>query len=722
MAASAGLALAWSTVAVAQPGSVPTGPPEPAAPGSQTPAPTSSATAPGRTPAEGAAGATVADSPATSLGAIEVVASTANLIGGAVTSSQGQVLKRELELRPVYRVGQLLETMPGLQVTAHSGEGKANQYLLRGVNLDHGHDLATYIDEMPVNMRTHAHGQGYTDLNFLIPELAGGVDFTKGPYFASQGDFSAVGADHINLVNTIPTQVSASVGTVNDERLFGATTFDLKNDSRILAAGEIVHLDGPWTHPDNFRKKSAVVRFSHGVQNEGYSLTAAYYHGLWNATTDQPERAIASGLIDRYGTLDPSDGGKAERFSLSGRYSHGTEDWHVNANAYVVRNEMTLWNDFTHFLDDPINGDQHAQDDRRTYFGGAASFTRFLRLGEVESDTTVGVQGRYDHIYVDLRHTRQRVALQTDIADRVNEASLAAYLENTTYWKPWLRTVVGLREDWIHGDDTNLVGGLSGSESASILQPKGSIVIGPFAQTEFYVSAGQGFHSNDLRAGTAADLSGNLTGVIERLPLLVRASGEEVGVRSTLIPHVQAAVTLFQLNFNSELTYDADVGQTSAGPASRRRGVEVSTQYRPFRWIELNANIAVSQARYTGYSPAGPYIPDAPGFVASVGALIDNLGPWFGAVEYRDLGRHPLIEDNSITSPGYREVNLNIGYKITPKLKVQVDVFNLFNSKDDAADYFYADRLPGEPPEGVGDLHVHPLEPRSARFTISAQF
>jgi outer membrane receptor protein involved in Fe transport len=646
---------------------------------------------------------------------VVITASRTSLLGVATTSSQGQVTKQELALRPVYRVGQLLETIPGLTVTAHSGEGKANQYLLRGFNLDHGTDLATTIDGMPVNMRTHAHGQGYTDLNFFIPELSSGVSFTKGPYFAAEGDFASVGADHIRFVDQMRPQISASAGTVGDQRVFAGGSADL-GDNHLLAAGEFVHLDGPWVHPDNFRKLNLALRYSGGDNENGFSVTGLYYRGLWNATTDQPLRAITSGLISRYGTLDPSDGGQARRYSLSGSFVRGTQDWRVNANAYVVRNELTLWNDFTHFLDDPVNGDQEAQDDRRTIIGGSAAYTLFKGLKSRESDTTAGVQVRYDDIYVDQQHTRDRIELARPRADKVKEVSVGLYAQNTTFWANWLRTIVGVREDVFHASDHNIAGGVSGSQTAGLFQPKGSIVFGPWAQTELYLSGGEGFHSNDVRAGL------DPAGQYVRPPFLVKSKGYELGVRTRIIPKVQAEATLFQMDFDSEITYNADVGQDEAGPPSRRRGVEFSAQYRPFRWIELSADVAATHSRYRGVAPGEAYIPDAPSVIITAGALVDNLGPWFGGLEFRDLGSHPLIQDNSYRSSGYREVNFNVGYKLTAHVKVRMDVYNLTDSKDDAADYLYIDRLQGEPAAGVQDLHIHPLEPRSARFTVTATF
>jgi outer membrane receptor protein involved in Fe transport len=667
----------------------------------------------------GACHAAEADADAAKLvSEVVVTASTQDVIGQATTSSEGIVTKQELELRPVYRVGQLLETVPGLVVTVHSGEGKANQYLLRGFNLDHGTDLATFIGGMPVNERTHAHGQGYTDLNFLIPELASGVRFTKGPYYADAGDFSSVGSVHMGLVEDLPSQMAASAGTVGDQRLFAGTTFKLGGDARLMLAGEGVHLDGPWDHPDNLRKFNLAARLAEGDTANGFALTALYYRGLWNATTDQPLRAIRQGLIGRFGTLDPSDGGSAERFSLSAEYAR--EDvgpGRVAANAYVIRNELVLYNDFTHFLDDPLHGDQHSQHDRRVTAGGEAAYHVDTTFAGQRIETVFGLQGRYDRLYVDARHSQQRQSLETLLADRVEEWNLAGYGQATVHFGDYVRAVGGLRYDRFEARDRNLVGGVSGDQSAGLMQPKASLIFGPWQRTEIYLSAGRGFHSNDVRAGTLADV-----GVIARPPFLVKSTGYEVGVRTSAIPHVQAAATLFQMEFASELTYNADVGQTEAGRPGRRTGLEVTAQYRPVRWIEFNANIAISRARYIDGDPAGDHIEDAPALVVSAGVLLDNLGPWFGAVEVRDLGAHALIPDNSRRSAVYKEVNLNLGYKLTPKLRVQMDVFNLFDSKDDAADYFYADRLPGEPAEGVEDIHVHPLEPRSARIGITVRF
>ena len=641
----------------------------------------------------------------------EVVVITAlrtELIGVAVTSGEGIILRDELLQLPTLRPGQLLETVPGLVVTIHSGEGKANQYLLRGVNLDHGTDLATFVDGMPVNMRTHAHGQGYTDLNFFIPELAAGINYSKGPYFAQEGDFASVAAVRMAYVNELPDQASTTIGTSSYQRLFTAGTREVLN-GRVLGAVELVHYDGPWTPPENTRKLNTVLRYSEGESSEGWSLTAMYYRGLWNATTDQPERAVEMGLIDRFGTLDPTDAGRAQRMSLSGVYSHGTLDWHVDVNAYAINNHLTLWNNFTHFLDDPVRGDQHAQNDVRAVFGGSASYSRYdASILGAHSEIVVGVQTRYDDIHVNRTHTAQRAPLDTEVEDWVKEFSAGAYGQMTTYWTDWFRSVVGVREDYI---DARVKGSNAGDASTTLFQPKGSLIFSPWTHVEFYASAGRGFHSNDVRGSTTIGA-----------PLIVESIGKEIGVRATPLPNLTATLTLFEIEFESELTYDAEAGQTEAGRPSKRTGVELNATYEPFPWLEFYGTLAFARARFADSDPAGNHIPDSPNVIGFLGAFVRDAGPWSGALEFRYISAHPLTEDDSVRSEPHASWNMNIRYDFGSGWNAQLGIFNLFDSEQDAAEYYYVDRLPGEPAGGVADLHFHPLEPRSFRFTVSKAF
>ena len=340
-----------------------------------------------------------------------MTASRVDLLGKAVTASQGAVTKAEVDLRPIYRIGQLYETVPGLVVTVHSGESKANQYELRGFDVDHGTDFASFVDGMPVNQGTNMHGQGYSDQTFLMPQIVAGLDYTKGPYFAANGDFSAVGSARVRLLDVLPNQVSASAGTLGDYDAFAGGTYVIDDQNRVWAAGAYDHLDGPWRPASNYNKENAAVRFSHGDEASGFSLTGLYNHSAGRGETDQPLRAIQGGLIDRFGVLDPSDGGHTERYSLSGRFWTQGEHWRFASSLYAIHSVESLTSNFTHFLDDPVNGDQETQDEFRTAVGGDAAVTLNFDVGAIHTDTVFGVQDRDDSVLVDRRHTLRGMTL-----------------------------------------------------------------------------------------------------------------------------------------------------------------------------------------------------------------------------------------------------------------------------------------------------------------------
>jgi len=648
------------------------------------------------------------------------------LLGSATTSSQGIVDQIELQLTPAYRAGQLLETVPGLVATVHSGEGKANQYLLRGFNLDHGTDLATFIDGMPVNERTHAHGQGYTDLNFMIPDLVTGITYTKGPYYAAEGDFASVGSVRLGYANDTDTELAVTAGTLGFQRLLATGSHPL-GGGNALGAVELQHYDGPWDHSDNQRKANAVLRYSQGDVDRGFSLTGMYYRGLWNATTDQPERAMSASYmqsigatpIGRFGTLDPSDGGDAQRFSLSAQDHMPLGAGHLSFNAYAINNRLTLWNNFTHFLEDPVNGDQHAQTEARGTYGGAVSYDLPSELAGLNNDFVIGADTRYDDVHVSLHHTKARMFLASVEDDQVSETSVGGYAQATTHWTDWLRTIMGVREDYVTASDK---GTNAGDVSQALFQPKGSLIIRPWENFEFYISAGRGYHTDDVRGATQA----------AGAPLIARSTGEEIGLRANPAPNFTTTLTLFQIDFQSEITYDPDVGEDEAGPASRRYGAELNLTYYPLHWLEFYGSIAATHARFKtpdddGFGHVGRFIADAPDAIGQFGIYVRNLTHWSGALELRYLGKHPLTPDNSITSPGYAEWDMEAGYAWDNGVKLKVGFNNLFNSHRDAADYYYGDRVSptepvSDPVNGNGDVHIHPLEPFSARLTLSKTF
>jgi outer membrane receptor protein involved in Fe transport len=665
------------------------------------------------------------DSNPTALDEIKVTAERLGLMGAASTASEGIVVNDELALTPAYRVAQLLETVPGLQVTSHSGEGKANQYLLRGYNLDHGTDLATFVDGMPVNEPTHAHGQGYTDMNFLIPELATNVKYTKGTYYAEEGDFASVGSVHINYLDALDDQISLTGGTLGYRRLFGGGTLPL-GGGQLLGALELQRYDGPWVSPDDLHKINAVLRYSVGDDADGFTLTAMHYHGKWNSTTDQPERAIESGLINRYGSLDPSDGGEAQRSSLTFQFFKPIAEGELRASAYLFGNRLTLWNDFTHFLVDPVNGDQEAQHESRTAVGGTVSYQHGAPLFGLQNDVVMGVVTRSDFNDVSRYPTQDRrvIPLTSDSrnfneADSVRLSSAAAYAQATTHWTPWFRSVLGLRYDTQYGSDA---GTNQGTASGHLLQPKGSLIFRPVASTEFYLSAGRGFHSDDLRGVTAAQNAG-----VSAAPLIARQSGEEIGVRQEFTHSFTMTLALYTLSAESETTYDPDAGVDSAGPASRRRGFEINLTYQALRWLEFYGSYSTNHARFTspfddGTGHVGLFLPNAPLATGSFNVYVKNLGDWSGSLGYRYLSGYPLSADDEVQGHGYGEWSADAHYDIGAGWSVGLGVYNLLNKKADAAEFWYIDRLNGEPAQGVADVHVHPLEGRTGRLTLAKKF
>ncbi len=672
-----------------------------------------------------------ADNPSTTAATTEeiqevvVTAVRRGLIGTATTASEGVVVNDELALTPAFRPGQLLETVPGLVVTSHSGEGKANQYLMRGFNLDHGTNLGVYVDGMPINEPTNAHGQGYTDLNFMIPELATNLRYTKGTYYAGEGDFSSVGSVHMSYLNAIDPRVTAIIGTLGFQRIFTADSVAIGN-GQLLGALEAQHYDGPWDHPDDQRKINTVLRYSAGDDRDGYSLTGMFYHGLWNSSTDQPLRAIAAGLIDRFGSLDPSDGGQAQRGSVSAQYFKRVGEGQLEGNAYYISNRFTLWNNFTHFLVDPINGDQEAQHEDRSTLGAGIKYSRTEPLFGIDTDWVAGAQLRFDYVDVSRLPTRGRQPLAAaddpvsfSESDKAHVADTGVYAQATTHWSSWFRTVIGLREEFYSGSDS---GTNPGSAHESLLQPKGSLIFTPVDTTEFYFSAGKGFHSDDLRGVNQGMITGTAAA-----PLLASQTGEEIGIRQQFTRKMTVTLALFNLDAQSETTYNADIGQDNAGPASRRRGFELNGTYQALRWLEFYASYSRNHARFKtpfddGTGHVGEYLANAPFATGSFAAYIKNLGPWSGGLEYRYLGAYPLSSDDVIQGSGYGEWNGDLQYAFASGWTGGLGLYNILNVHANAVEFWYIDRLPGEPAAGVADRHAHPLEPRTVRFTVSKSF
>ena len=726
------------------------------------------ATAPARAaPLAGADGESAAGISVGGLEEVTVTADRLELLGTASTASEGVVSDEELQLAPVYRPGQLLETVPGLIVTLHSGEGKANQYLLRGYNLDHGTDLATFVDGMPINQPTHAHGQGYTDLNFMIPELADGLTYTKGPYYATVGDFGAVGSVHVSYRDTIPAEVAATVGTLDYQRIFAADSQGV-GSGNLLEAVELQHYDGPFVTPDDARKENAVLRYSSGDEQNGYSVTAMYYHQLWTNTTDIPLRAITEGLVpDRFGTLNPTDGGHAQRASLSLNWHAALGPGAFAADAFYIYNQLHLFNDFTHYLIDPVHGDQEDQFENRRVTGGTASYSLPVSLGPIKNEFSAGIVTRYDSLGVGRFPSVAQVPLLSgeDPPSYYNDDQVylfagAAYLQAITRWSSSFRTVFGIRDDYQHGTDIDYLTALhetagysnGGTAAQSLLQPKASLIYTASDSLEFYASAGRGFHSADLR-GVNQDVSVDLG--LPHTPLLARQEGQELGLRAAATERLALTFAVYNLWQQSETIIDPDVGADSAGPPSRRYGFELNVTWEINRWLEFYGSYSGNHTRFThpfddGTGHLGTYITDAPVASGELALYLKDLGPWSGGVFYRYLGNYPLssgpcnnaaaVRDfpgvatscadaptalGQVNGKGFGELNLDVRYALPRGWSAALGIYNLLNTHAYAAEFWYVDRLQNEIadyPDGRADTHEHPLEPIMARLTVTKSF
>ncbi len=653
--------------------------------------------------------------------AIEVIGHYENAVGTSNAASQGYITPKLIEARPLLRPGEVLEFVPGVVVTQHSGEGKANQFFLRGFNLDHGTDFATSVAGVPVNMPTHAHGQGYSDLNFLIPELISRVDYKKGPYYAQEGDFSSAGAAHFHYFDKLKEGIAdITLGGSGYRRTLLANSPEVANGN-LLYAFEYVGNNGPWENPTRFAKQNGVLRYSLGDAGDRHSVTLMAYQARWNSTDQIPQRAVTTGQLSRFGAVDPSDGGNTERFSLSYERRHTHGDHEFQLNAFAMRYRMRLYSNFTYFMNDPVNGDQFEQADRRTVIGIAPTWLSIGSLRGLESIFKFGLTLRRDAIgMVGLYNTLQRDRISTVREDSVEQNSMGGFVEHSLQWTDWMRSVAGARMDRYWFNVTSNIAANSGRTSDQIVSPKLNLIFGPFFQTEFFVSAGSGFHSNDGR-GTVARVDPATLAPVVSAPALVRTRGSEIGARTEWVRDLQSSIALWQLKLGSELVFAGDAGTTQATRPSRRNGIEWSNRYRPRDWLSIDADLSASKSQFSDFDPLGNRIPGSINRVASMGASVTDFGALSGALQMRYFGPRPLIEDGSVQSRSTLLWNARVGYRFDRKLRLAVDMLNLFNHRASDIDYLYESRLRGEASPAT-DMHFHPVEPRTLRVALIANF
>jgi len=637
-----------------------------------------------------------------------------SLLGTAQSASEGLVGYADLELTPLLRVGELAEAVPGMVATQHSGTGKANQYFLRGFNLDHGTDFSATVDGVPVNLRTHGHGQGYLDLNFMIPELVESVTYRKGPYSPKNGDFSSAGSAQFSLYERLDENtLRATVGEYDHLRGLAAGSLDV-GGTTFTGAVDLTRYSGPWEIDEDLRQFKVHGSAAGSLGGLEAGVTFMGYHSEWNSTDQVPRRAVESGEIDRLGFIDPDLGGKTDRVSLTGRLE--SDSW--TATAYVIDYDFTLFSNFTYLLDDPVDGDQFEQRDERRVYGARIDGHRHWSEPGIPVRLSWGADIRYDDIdEVGLFPTVERRRTGVVREDSVDEFSAGAYADLSFSLSERLRATLGLRGDYFEWDVDARVADNSGTGSDSLLTPGAGIAWRLDDATEVYANWGRGFHSNDVRGATITidPASGEPA---DRVDALVPSEGGELGLRFEPGERLSATLTAFWLDLDSELVFVGDGGSTEPNAASERRGIEIASFVQATDWLAANLEYTWVDAAFKADDGNGDRIPGAVESTLSFGlnAAFDNR--FFASARLRYLGEAPLIEDGSVVSDDSLLVNASLGYR-WDRAELRLDAFNLFESDDNDIAYYYASRLAEEPAGGVDDVHFHPLEPRSVRLSLA---
>lgn len=669
-----------------------------------------------------------------------------DLVGIADSATQGTVGAAEIQDRPILRSGEVLETVPGVIITQHAGGGKANQYFLRGFNLDHGTDFAVFLDDMPLNLPSHAHGEGYADMNTVVPELVERVNFEKGPYYADVGDYGSAGSAHLQFFRTLPENFYQAEGGMNgyERTVFGVS--HRVGSGSLLVGGELSHDDGPWNHPDDYLKSNSLVTYSHGDDANGFSITARTYHGSWNSSDQIAANAVP--LVGFFGSLNPSDGGNSGRYSLQAAWYRQSARSATKITLYGFHYDLDLFSDFTYYLTDPIHGDQFEQQDKRWVTGTDARHTIFSRWFGRNVENTFGLQVRNDWVHNGLFQTEDRKRVEKIDSDsgvtlpaitqedRFTDTQTGIYWENNVQWSDKFRTVAALRGDLDYVDVTSLVNPAnSGTAGKFLPSPKLSLIFGPWSKTEFYVQGGFSFHSNDARGATqtvqpVSDENPYPYTPASEIPLLIPTKGAEIGLRTSAAEHLQSTLSLWYLRSASELQQSGDTGGTvpSAQP-SDRYGIEWANYYTPLEHLAFDFDLADSRALFTAIdeddaapgSPGGRRVPEAVGLVASSGVTLHDYRRLTASLRLRAFGPRDLTSDGIYRSGATVLLNAEVRYRITGRWSIFAEFLNLLDRKDHDIDYAYESRVTPTSDPAFTDV-FHPVEPFQVRFGLRRTF
>ena len=628
----------------------------------------------------------------------------------AAASSQQFIPDKEYLLQPQGRPAQVLRLIPGFIAVEHSGgAGKADQYFLRGFDADHGTDVAFFSDGMPINFRTHAHGQGYTDLNFIIPETIEGLDVYKGAYLPEFGDFATAGAVNFRSRQVVKEGIVQLAGGQFDTQRYLLMFSPTKEKVRTLIAAEGYYTNGPFQNDNRYFRGNLLGKMTlNPTARSEFSLTGTFHKAQWNGSGEIPFRAVTDGTINRFGSIDPSEGGTTIRSTGRLNYHYDTPSGgQFFANAYGQYYKFDLYTNFTFFLNDPVNGDGFQQSDRRVIYGGDTGWRQSFDLFGIPSAVTAGVQARVDNAHVRLGTQFKRSPLGTTTDTDILEASYAPFLKTEFQPTQWIRLSGGVRSEIFTFDVRNRCPACAeqptGRASSGVVLPKANLILGPWFRTELFANYGEGYHSNDARSA-----------VVPGSSPLARAKTYEVGARSKPWgpDGLELIATLWAIDLQSELVFVGDDGTTDIRGPTRRRGVEVAARGQVFGPIDVNGSFTWAKAEFRN----GDAIPNAPELTAYGAVILRYPEGLTTQLQATYFGVRPLVEDRSFKSPSWVDVDLSSRYKIPVKLshgRLEAFFFiqNLLNTHWEQATFAFQSRLRNEP-AGVTDLHFVPGNPR----------
>jgi len=629
----------------------------------------------------------------------------------------------DLKTRPVNSTQDLMRLVPGLFTAQHQGGGKAEQIFLRGFDADHGTDVNVSVDGMPVNMVSHAHGQGFADSHFIIPELVQELDYGKGPYEISKGDFATAGWVAFKTKNYLDNDfIKTDVGSFGYFRLVGGINLFDQNtgNQEAYIAGEYGYNRSYFDLPQNFNRFNLVGKYTNHISDKKIlTITLSGFHSNWNASGQVPQRAISKGLIGRYGGLDP-EGGVTSRYNANVQYYQAINpNTYIKSNIYASYYQFSLYSDFTYFLKDSVNGDQIHQAENRFLTGSNNELCTNYTLRGFRMKTQFGVGFRYDDIMNDeLSHTADKSILLNNIAlGNINEANIYGYVNQTIYLLPQLVVNAGTRFDYFaHTYDNKLSEENNNTTyNTHAFSPKFGAYYNFGNKARLYFNYGVGFHSNDTRTVALANVTQTPLSYV--LPL---AHSTDLGITIKPVENLLLSAAIWQLNLQQEFTYGGDESNVQPSGKTTRKGFDISLRYEPFKWLYIDGDFNYSYACYVDSTVGNNHVPLAAPFTSIGGISFKITKSLTTGLRYRYIADRPANNNNSIIAPGYTVFDAVISYS-KPKYELGMQVQNLFNTQWNEASFATETRLRNET-EPVTELCFTPGTPLFLKLSATYKF